>query len=145
MWQGCIVAKSATSFKAGATGNKAGRPAGTTPRARFRKLVEADMPAIVETLVASAKAGDVQAAKVLIDRLIPALKPTAADLSLRTTGTLTEKGEHVIRAMLTGHISPDAAKVSLDVLTAQAKLIEQSEVITRLAALEALLCPSSKS
>jgi hypothetical protein len=103
------------------------------------------MATIVETLVTNAKAGDVQAARILIDRLIPALKPTTADLSLRTTGTLTERGEAVIKAMLAGSVSPDQAKTALDTLTAQAKLLEQSEIFTRLAALEALQCPSSKS
>jgi hypothetical protein len=139
------MAKSTSSFKPGTTGNKAGRPPGTTPRAKFRKMVDADMPAIVQTLIQAANGGDIQAIRVILDRLIPALKPTTADLSLRTTGTLTERGEAVIKAMLAGSVSPDQAKTALDTLTAQAKLLEQSEIFTRLAALEALQCPSSKS
>jgi hypothetical protein len=139
------MAKSTSSFKPGTTGNKAGRPPGTTPRAKFRKLVDGNMPAIVQTLIQAANGGDIQAIRVILDRTIAPLKATAADLSLRTTGTLTERGEHVIRAMLIGQISPDTAKVAIDVLGAQAKLQEHSDIVLRLEQLETLLCPSSKS
>jgi hypothetical protein len=136
--------KNQTSFKPGTSANPAGRPAGTTPRAKFRKMIDPDLPGIVEVLVQAAKGGDVGAIKTILDRLIPALKPTAADLSLRTTGSLAEQGANIIKAMMTGAISPDAAKTSLDVLTGQSKLVEQSEIVNRLNELEALLCPTSK-
>jgi len=136
--------KNQTSFKPGVSANPAGRPSGTTPRAKFRKLVEADMPELVATLVQAAKNGDVTALRVILDRTVPALKPTAADLSLKTTGSITERGESVIRAMLTGQISPDAAKVAIDVLAGQAKLQEHSDVLIRLEQLEALLCLTAK-
>ena len=137
--------KNQTSFKPGTSANPAGRPAGTTPRAKFRKLIDPDLPELVATLVQAAKGGDIQAIRVILDRTIAPLKATAADLSLRTTGTLTERGEHVVRAMLTGQISPDGAKVAIDVLAGQAKLQEHSDIVLRLEQLEALLCPSSKS
>jgi hypothetical protein len=137
--------KNQTSFKPGKSANPSGRPPGTTPRARFRKMVDADMPGIVQTLIQAANGGDIQAIRVILDRTIAPLKATAADLSLRTTGTLTERGEHVIRAMLIGQISPDTAKVAIDVLGAQANLLEHSDIVLRLEQLEALQRPSSKS
>jgi hypothetical protein len=108
-------------------------------------MVDADMPGIVQTLIQAANGGDIQAIRVILDRTIAPLKATAADLSLRTTGTLTERGEHVIRAMLIGQISPDTAKVAIDVLGAQANLLEHGDIVLRLEQLETLLCPSSKS
>ena len=90
------------------------------------------MPGIVATLVANAKAGDVQAAKVLIDRLIPTLKPTADSMSLKVSGTLTEQGAAIVAAMASGKVTPDQAKSAMDVILAQSHLIDQTEIITQL-------------
>jgi len=133
-----------TSFKPGKSANPTGRPPGTTPRAKFRKLIESDMPDIIAALVANAKAGDSQAAKILVDRYAPALKPTSADLSLRTTGTLEQRGEAIIAALTRGTIPPETALVAMNALSAQAKLTEQSEIIKRLDQLEALTCQTAK-
>ena len=121
-----------TSFKPGETGNAAGRPPGTAPRARFRKLIEADMPGIVEQLVANAKAGDVQAAKVLIDRLIPSLKPTSDSLNMKVSGSLSEQGAAIVKAMTAGQVTPDQAKSAMDVILAQSHLVDQTEIINQL-------------
>ncbi|MFZ2220163.1 MAG: DUF5681 domain-containing protein [Rhodoferax sp.] len=136
--------RSSTSFKKGQSGNPAGKQPGTTSRARFRKLVDTDLPGIVQTLVANAKAGDTQAAKVLLDRLIPALKPTTDALSIKTTGTLAERGEALIEAMTSGKVSPDQANIAMNTFTAQAKLVEQSELVQRIEQLEALICTTAK-
>ena len=137
------MAKSTTSFKAGATGNKAGRPPGKTPRSEFRALVGPKLPGLVETLILAAEAGDIQAIRTILDKVVPSLKPTSESLALKTTGTLAEKGEAVIKAMLSGLATPDQAKVAIDVLQGQAKLQEHSDILIRLAELESLLCPSS--
>jgi Family of unknown function (DUF5681) len=136
--------KSSTSFKKGQSGNPTGKQPGTTSRARFRKLVDTDLPGIVQTLVTNAKAGDTQAAKVLLDRLIPALKPTTDALSLKSTGTLAERGEAIITAMTSGKVTPDQAKSAMDVILAQSHLVDQTEVLTRITQLEALVCPTDK-
>lgn len=124
--------KSSTSFKKGQSGNPTGKQPGTTSRARFRKLVDTDLPGIVQTLVTNAKAGDTQAAKVLLDRLIPALKPTADSMSLKVSGTLTEQGAAIVAAMASGKVTPDQAKSAMDVILAQSHLIDQNEIITQL-------------
>lgn len=131
--------KSSASFKPGKSGNPAGRPQGTTPRARFRKMVDPDMPALVKTLVQAAQGGDVAAIKVILDRVVPPLKATSDSLNLKTTGTLLEKGETIISAMLTGKASPDQAKAALDALALQARLMDQSDANKRLDEIECLL------
>ena len=133
--------RSSTSFKKGQSGNPTGKQPGTTSRARFRKLVDTDLPGIVQTLVANAKAGGTQAAKVLLDRLIPALKLTTDALSLKTTGTLAERGEALIEAMTSGKVSPNQAHIAMNTFTAQAKLVEQGELVQRIEQLEALITP----
>jgi hypothetical protein len=133
------------SFQPGQTGNPAGRPPGTTPRAKFRKMVDADLPEILEALVTAAKGGDVAAIKVIYDRIVPSIKPSTEDVSIRTTGSLTQRGEAFISAMSTGKLSPEQATLAMGALATQARLIEQSEVMARLDQLEAMLMPKALS
>lgn len=138
------MAKSSASFAPGTTGNPAGRPPFSTARAKFRLAMEPDMPEIRQALANAAKAGDPAAIKLIYDRLIPSVKPTSDDLSIRLTGTLEEKGEAIVAAMLKGRITADQAQAAINVLSAQAKLTEQSEIIKRLDQLEGLVCPTAK-
>jgi Asp-tRNA(Asn)/Glu-tRNA(Gln) amidotransferase B subunit len=130
------MAKSSTSFTKGRSGNTRGKPVGKTSRARFRFLAEKSLPEIVKKLVEAAKNGDMQAAKIIIDRCVPALRPTSDNIKIATTGTLAERGERLITAMNKGECSPDQAKSALDVLMAQSKLVEQSEITERLETIE---------
>lgn len=139
------MAKSPASFKPGKSGNPGGRPPFSTPRAKFRKALDPDLPEIRQALVNAAKSGDVAAIKLIYDRLIPSVKPTSDDLSIRLTGTLEEKGEAIVSAMLKGRITADQAQAAISVIAAQAKLTEQSEIIKRLDQLESLVCTTAKS
>jgi hypothetical protein len=118
------MAKSSTTFTKGKSGNAQGRPPGKTSRTRFREMVKTALPAIVKILVAAAKKGDVQSAKLILDRCVPALKPTSDALVIKATGTLAERGEAVISAMVSGLVSPDQAVLALNVLTAQSNLTD---------------------
>lgn len=136
------MAKSSASFPKGVTGNPAGRPPNTTPRARFRKMIEPDLPDIVKALVNAAKGGDVQAIKVIYDRIVPSVKPSSEDLSIRVKGSLQERGEAIIAGLTRGAIGPEQALTVLNALAAQSKLVEQSEILDRIAQLEALCLPA---
>ncbi len=124
--------KNQTSFKPGVSPNPAGRPPGNTPRALFRRLVGDNLKTIVDTLVTNAQAGDTQAARVLIDRLVPALRPTSDSMSLKVTGTLSEQGQSIVAAMTSGKLTPDQAKSAMDVILAQSHLVDQADIITQL-------------
>lgn len=105
-------------------------------------MVEPDLPDIVKALTSAAKGGDVAAIKVIYDRIVPSVKPSSEDLSIRTKGTLQERGEALVSSMIRGGISPEQASVALNALAAQAKLVEQSEILDRIAQLEALCLPA---
>ena len=123
-------------FEKGISGNKAGRPSGKTPFYMLRKCIADDMPAIINTLVDLAKDGDVQAAKVLLDRVCPTLKPQAMPISLPVNGTLTEQGNEIIRATMSGQIAPDIGSQLITALANQAKIVEIDELTRRIEALE---------
>jgi hypothetical protein len=128
--------KQSTKFKPGQTGNPKGRPKGKTPATLLRKSIAEAMPEIILTLIDSAKAGDVSAAKVLLDRVCPVLKPQAMPISLPVNGSLSEQGGEVIRATMSGQIPPDIGSQLITALANQARIIEVNELQRRIEALE---------
>jgi hypothetical protein len=123
-------------FKAGISGNPKGRPKDKTPATLLRKSIIDDMPEIILKLVEQAKNGDTAAAKILLDRCCPALKPQALAINLPANGTLAEQGNEIIRATLSGNIPPDIGAQLITALANQGKLIELQELTERIEILE---------
>jgi hypothetical protein len=123
-------------FKQGVSGNPKGRPANKTPATLIRKSIVDDIPDIIAKLVELAKNGDVQAAKVLLDRVCPALKPQAMPISLPVSDSLAGQGNEIIRAIMSGQIPPDTGSQLITALANQAKIIEVDELTKRIEALE---------
>jgi len=123
-------------FKPGQSGNPNGRPKDKTPATLFRKSIIGDMPEIINTLVKLAKGGDVAAAKVLLDRVCPTLKPQALPISLPVNGSLAEQGGEIIRATMSGQIAPDIGSQLITALANQGKLVELQELTERLQSIE---------
>ena len=123
-------------FKPGVSGNPAGRPKGQHPAHKLRNAIVESMPQIIENLVNLAKNGDVQAAKVLLDRVCPTLKPQAMPISLPVNGSLAEQGGEIIKATMSGQIPPDIGSQLITALANQAKIVEIDDVLKRLDALE---------
>ena len=123
-------------FKPGQSGNPNGRPKDKTPATILRKSIANDLPEIIKTLVNLAKGGDVQAAKVLLDRCCPALKPQAMPICLPVNGTLAEQGNEIIRATMGGQMPPDIGSQLITALSNQGKLIELQEITERLQHIE---------
>ena len=123
-------------FKAGVSGNPKGRPKNKTAATLLRKSIIDDMPDIILKLVEQAKNGDTAAAKILLDRCCPALKPQAMAISLPVNGTLEEQGGEIIKATLSGQIPPDIGAQLISALSNQGKLIELQELTQRVEKLE---------
>ena len=123
-------------FKAGISGNPKGRPKDKTPATLLRKSIIDDMPDIILKLVEQAKNGDTAAAKILLDRCCPTLKPQALAISLPINGSLAEQGGEIIRATLSGHIPPDIGAQLVTALSNQGKLVELQELTQRLDKIE---------
>ena len=123
-------------FKPGESGNPAGRPKDKTPATLLRKSIADDMPGIVSKLAELAKGGDVQAAKVLLDRICPPLRPQALPIALTVNGSLSEQGGEIIKSTLNGLIPPDIGSQLITSLSHQAKLVETDDLIKRISVLE---------
>ena len=124
--------KPSTKFQPGVSGNPKGKPKDRTPATLLRKSIINDMPEIILKLVEQAKNGDTAAAKILLDRCCPTLKPQALAISLPINGSLAEQGGEIIRATLSGHIPPDIGAQLISALASQGKLIELQELTLRL-------------
>ena len=127
------------AWKPGESGNAKGRKPGLTARGKFRKQVESALPEIVANVLQSALAGDMQAVKLILDRTIPTLKQTDEHVKLALPALLAPAGEVVIQAMADGSVSPAQAQSVMAVLSGQRALVEQTEVLQRLEAVEAWL------
>jgi hypothetical protein len=125
-----------TKFTPGQSGNPNGRPKDKTPATLLRKSIAEELPDIVKTLIAQAKKGDVQAAKILLDRVCPPLKPQALPVNIPSEGTLADQGNSVIKETLSGHVPPDIGAALISALAAQGKLIDLEEMADRLARIE---------
>ena len=77
-----------------------------------------------------------QAAKILLDRTVPSLKPQALPISISVGETLPDTGSNVVDATMTGSIPPDIGAQLIRALTDQSKLVELEEISKRLARLE---------
>jgi Family of unknown function (DUF5681) len=123
-------------FKPGVSGNPKGRPKDKTHVAMIRKSIAEEIPSIILNLVNLAKNGDVAAAKVLLDRVCPTLKPQALPISLPVNGSLSEQGNEIIKATMNGHIPPDIGSQLITALSNQGKLVELQELTERLQRIE---------
>lgn len=79
-------------FQKGRSGNPAGKPKGT--RHKVTVLLEALMQdgaeAIVGAVMTAAKNGDIQAAKIILDRLVPAKKDNPIAINLPAINTASD-------------------------------------------------------
>lgn len=124
-------------FQKGTSGNSKGRPKDKTPASQLRKSISDSMPEIIETLIKAAKDGDIQAAKALLDRVCPVLKAQASAVYLPVHNTTAGQASEVIRAVMQGEIAPDTGSMLINAIAAQVKIIETSELLARIEALEA--------
>lgn len=129
------------AWKPGQSGNPTGKKSGLTARGKFRQQVELALPEIVANVIQLAQDGDMQATKLILDRCIPALKPTSDNVSvpMAADSNLADRGMAVLAAASRGDLNPDDGQALMNLLTAQSRLVEQSEVLQRLEAVEAWL------
>lgn len=95
-------------FKAGKSGNPKGRPKGSKDkRTALRELLQPHAEDLVKKAVELAKAGDVTALRMCLDRLIPPYRAKDATVAMgEPKGTLTEQGQKAIAAMIRGELAP---------------------------------------
>ena len=127
-------------FKKGESGNPSGRPVGSTcSSTRLRQAIGEAMPDVIDGLILAAKAGDTGAAKLLLDRALPALRPVDTPVPLALgddTTDLAGASQAVLRGLAQGALSVDQAHGLAGVLGALVKVREATELEARITRLE---------
>ncbi|MGH8659727.1 MAG: DUF5681 domain-containing protein [Gammaproteobacteria bacterium] len=133
-------------FKPGQSGNPNGSKAGVERASvKMRRAIEAGMPDIIAAMLRKAKEGDVAAAKLLVDRVLPILRPVGLaismpeeDVTALVGGSLAERGHAVWGAMVRGVLDTDTAIALLAALSSQTRIMEADDFAKRLDSLERL-------
>jgi hypothetical protein len=125
-------------FQKGQSGNPKGRPPGLTKAAKLREAIAKDLGNVVAAMVKAAKGGDTAAAKLLLDRCLPPLKPVDivdVDIGPLPPG-LTEKARALINAALARTLPASTAADLVGAIGTAARVEELLEIRQRLDQLE---------
>lgn len=124
-------------FSKGTSGNPAGRPKGTGSAQKLRKLIEIHAPALIDKAVELALSGEVAALKLLLERLVPVMKPSELPIEIGgLEGSLADQGRAVLEAVRKGEINPAQAAQLMQGVHAQARVVEVAELEHRISELE---------
>ncbi len=122
--------------KPGQPGNP-GRPKGSKNK-RLEFLRSHDKK-LQKKVLDMAMEGDVSALKIIADRLWPRIRAQAAAIQIDAVGDdIAEQGRKIIDAALSGEVTPDVLRDLLMALYAHGRLIEMTELESRLRQLEKL-------
>lgn len=128
-------------FRKGESGNPAGRPKGSRHKTTLlaEKLLQQDAEAIVNVVVDAAKAGDLTAARIVLDRIAPARKDSPVSVELPPIETAADAAKvmgAVLASVGRGDVTPGEAVEISRVVDSFVKAHEANELDARIRALE---------
>lgn len=131
-----------TAWKKGESGNPAGKPPGTRNKMTLLAMavMERDLEAITEKVITAALDGDLQAAKFVIERMVPPMRERPVSITLPDVTTLTGVSQAqaaILHAAGAGELLPAEATALAGIVEQRRKAIETQELEQRIAALEA--------
>lgn len=129
------------TWKKGESGNVAGKPRGATNMATrmVQAIMEKGAKEITEAVVDLAKGGDLGAARLVLERLIPPAKERPVSLALPDTSTangIAEAQQAILQAVAAGDLLPGEAATLTTIIEARRKALETQQLEQRITALE---------
>ncbi len=131
-------------FEKGNSGNPNGRPRGNTSSLIIKEALAAVFEdgetGLIKNICESAKAGDVQAATILINRLYPALKPVQEVTPFTLAGdNPAEQAQSVLAAVAGGQIPVEIGVQLIAAISQTLQIMEVTELAERLEQIEKTL------
>ena len=128
-------------WKKGESGNPSGKPAGARNKATImvQTIMESGAKEITEAVVSMAKEGDLSAARLVLERLLPPAKERPISLALPSTDTargIAEAQQAILQAVAAGDLLLGEGTALAGILEARRKAVETLELETRISALE---------
>lgn len=131
------------AWKPGESGNPRGKPKGAinkTTRLAL-ELFEDGIKDIAEVVIKQAQDGDLTAARLVLDKLVPNAKERTVELpsmpGLETAAGVAEAQAAILRAVAAGNLTPGEASTLSGIIENRRKAIETQELELRIQALEA--------
>jgi hypothetical protein len=118
-----------------------GKPKGTRNKRTLlaEKLMGDDLEAVTRSVINAARNGDMTAARIVMDRLVPVRKgrPVRFDVpDAMDAAGVAEAFKRLMEAIGSGEITPEEASTIAGVLELRRKAIETVEIEARIKALE---------
>lgn len=113
------------------------------------KLMQDQAEEVVQVVVNAALAGDLTAAKIIVERLVPVRKdcpldPKAISLPPLRADNLVKASAAVVRAVAGGRLTPSEGEALARILEGHRKVYELVDLENRIAKLEDLAANGSK-
>ena len=119
----------------GASGNPTGQP---SRAAELRRLLAEGADEVAAQVLEAAKGGDMHACRLVLERLVPAVRPAHQPVRFDLDGDapLADQARQILSAAADGELPTDQAKALLDALAGMVRIVELDEIQRRLDALE---------
>ena len=128
-------------WKKGQSGNPTGKPAGARNKATVmvQSIMERGAKEITEAVVGLAKEGDLSAARLVLERLLPPAKERPISLALPSTDTaggIAEAQQAILQAVAAGDLLLGEGMALAGIVEVRRKAVETHELEQRISALE---------
>lgn len=128
-------------WKKGESGNPTGKPAGVRNKATVmvQSIMERGAQEIAEAVVGLAKEGDLSAARLVLERLLPPAKERPISLALPSTDTaggIAEAQQAILQAVAAGDLLLGEGTALAGIVEARRKAVETLQLEQRITALE---------
>ncbi len=132
-----MTEKKPKGWQPGQSGNPTGKTPGSGELQRIRASIGEHVPEIIEQLVTAAKGGDIQAARLILERVLPPVKAIEQAQTIDLPdGTLTQQGRAVLAAVAAGELAPGQGAQLIAAIGTLGKIAEVDELAARITALE---------
>ena len=134
------------TFQKGHVGNPGGKQPGTKHRTTrlVEEIMENGTKSIIDKMVALGQGGDVAAARLILERVLPPRRSRPVEFDLPAGSDPVAAIGSVLAGVSAGTLSPDEGASIVGMLEAQRRMIETSQLEERIAKLEATLAERAR-